>query len=387
MRGPLSSVAICGIGTAGCGEAPGWSDVELLASASAKALEDAGLTFKDVDGLCTASRTSMTWPTLVAEHLGLELNFIDSTTIGGASFVGHLLTASLAIEAGLCSTVLIAYGSAQRTGMSRAVIGAHRVALDPTPHEIAHRPLNPPASYALAAARHMYEYGTKREHLAEVAVAARAWANLNPAAYKQGPLSIDDVLSSPMLVDPLTVRDCCLVTDGAAAIVLTRRDRAKDRRHKPIQILGAAATTTHRQISELADITVTGALQTGRRAFEMSGLKPSNIDVLQLYDAFTINPILFLEDLGFCKKGEGGPFVANGRIAPGGDLPVNTNGGGLSCVHPGMYSLFGIVEAVEQLRGTCGKRQIENCNTALVHGNGGVLSAQATAILSNQAAR
>ncbi|CAM5197888.1 3-ketoacyl-CoA thiolase [Oligella ureolytica] len=198
------------------------------------------------------------------------------------------------------------------------------------------------------------------------------------------PLSIEDVLNSKMISDPLTVRDCCLVTDGAGAVVLVRADRAKDLKQKPVYVLGNATACWNRQISSMHDLTVSAAQQSGAAAFEMAGVKASDIDVVELYDAFTINTILFLEDLGFCKKGEGGAFVSGGRIAPGGELPVNTNGGGLSCVHPGMYGIFILIEAIRQLRGTCGERQIQDAKLALVHGNGGTLSSQSTAILGTE---
>ena len=231
----------------------------------------------------------------------------------------------------------------------------------------------------------MHEFGTTREMLAEVAVAARAWANLNPDAFARGPLSKHDVLNSRMISDPLTTKDCCLVTDGGGACVLVRADRAKDLRHKPAYILGAASAGWHRAIMCMPDLTITAATESGARAYAMAGMTPSDIRLAMLYDAFTINTILFLEDLGFCPKGEGGRFVQNGAIAPGGRLAVNTNGGGLSCVHPGMYGMFLILEAVIQLRGGAGDRQIPNLETALIHGNGGTLSSQCTAILGTEA--
>ena len=193
-------------------------------------------------------------------------------------------------------------------------------------------------------------------------------------------LSIDDVLSARMVSTPLTVRDCCLVTDGAGAFVLMRADRARDLVAKPVYVLGNATAVWNRQISSMENLTVTAASESGRRAFDMAGLTPADIDVVGLYDAFTINTLLFLEDLGFCKKGEAGAFVENGGIAPGGRLPVNTNGGGLSCVHPGMYGVFLVIEAVRQLRGDCGARQVKGARIALAHGNGGTLSSQSTAI-------
>jgi acetyl-CoA acetyltransferase len=195
------------------------------------------------------------------------------------------------------------------------------------------------------------------------------------------PLSIDDVLGARMVCDPLTVRDSCLVTDGAGAFVLVRADRARDLPRVPVHVLGTGTAVWNRQISSMHDLTTTAARDSGRAAFDMAGLSPRDIDVVQLYDAFTINVLLFLEDLGFCAKGEGGAFVRGGAIAPGGRLPVNTNGGGLSCVHPGMYGIFALIEAVRQLRGEGGDRQVAGARTALAHGNGGTLSSQATAVL------
>jgi acetyl-CoA acetyltransferase len=231
----------------------------------------------------------------------------------------------------------------------------------------------------------MHQFGTTREQLAEVAVAARAWANLNPAAFAHGPLTRGDVLASRMVSDPLTVRDCCLVTDGGGACVLVRADRARDRPRPPVYVLGAAGAGWHRAISAMPDLTITAAADSGPRAFAMAGLTPGDVRLAMLYDAFTVNTILFLEDLGFCPKGEGGRFVEGGAIGPGGRLAVNTNGGGLSCVHPGMYGMFLILEAVTQLRGEAGERQVPGLDVALVHGNGGVLSSQCTALLGREA--
>jgi acetyl-CoA acetyltransferase len=239
-------------------------------------------------------------------------------------------------------------------------------------------------AYALAAQRHMHEFGTSREQLAEVAVAARQWAQLNPAAWSREPLTVDDVLALPMLCDPFTVRDCCLVTDGGAAAVVVSAERARSLRKAPVHVLGAAEAHTHRHIAAMPNLVRTCAVESGERAFAEAGLTAADVDVVELYDAFTITPILFLEDLGFCAKGEGGAFVSGGRIAPGGELPVDTNGGGLSYCHPGMYGLLVLVEAVRQLRGECGARQVPDAHIALAHGNGGVLSSQATVILGDE---
>ncbi|PLC50748.1 thiolase [Pollutimonas subterranea] len=381
------AVAIAGVGQAGLGQAHGYTEMEILVQAAQRAVADAGLTMQDIDGIATASVTATMWAMPVIEHLGIRPTFIDSTMLGGSSFVAHLMPALQALESGQCNAVLVCYGSTQRTStIGRAEIANARRKLDPQPYEAPYNPLNPLSSYALVAARHMHQYGTRREHLAEVAVAARRWAQMNPEATQRDPLTIEEVLASRMVSDPLSVRDCCLVTDGAGAYVLVRADRAKDLKQKPVYVLGSSTAVWNRQISSMADLTVTAAQQSGRIAFEMAGLAPKDIDVVELYDAFTINTILFLEDLGFCKKGEGGDFVSNGGIAPGGHLPVNTNGGGLSCIHPGMYGVFIMIEAVRQLRASCGERQVANAKTAVVHGNGGTLSSQSTAILGTQAA-
>lgn len=384
MTRRIHDIAVVGVGIAGIGEAPGYSDIELLALAARAALQDAGLTLKDIDGLATANISSAVWPQNVAEYLQLRPRFVEGTNIGGAAFVSQLLPVARALQAGDCDAVLLCYGSAQRTSpRSRRDMLQARATLDPFPFEAPYRPFIPPSSYALMASRHMHQYGTTRAHLAEVAVAARRWAQLNPEAYLRTPLTVEDVLRAPMISDPFTAHDCCVVTDGAAAFVVTRADRARDLPRMPVHLLSCESAVWHRQVSSMHDLTVTPAAESGPRAYAAAGLRPSDIDTVQLYDAFTINTILFLEDLGFCPKGEGGPFVADGRIAPGGSLPVNTNGGGLSCVHPNMYGAFAVVEAVRQLRGDCGARQVSGARTALVHGNGGVAAGgQATAIFA-----
>ncbi|MFJ4293155.1 thiolase [Cupriavidus sp. NPDC089707] len=381
MRG---SIAIVGSATAGIGDAGGQTDLEISSRAIHAAVAGAGLEMSEIDGLMTASLSSSMWVVKLAEYLNIRPAFSDSTQIGGASFVGHLLTAAAAIRAGLCRNIVIAYGATPRGGNSVSATSPARAKLDPFPYEDPFQPFNPPTSYALAAMRHMHEYGTTRAQLAEVAVSARRWARLNPEAFRREPLTIDEVMGAKIISTPFTVRDCCLVTDGAGAIVVTSSDRTADLRRPPVYVLGTAVAHHHRQISCMPDLTATAARESGALAFRRAKSAPSEMDVVQLYDAFTINPILFLEDLGFCPKGEGGRFVQDGRIAPGGELPVNTNGGGLSCVHPGMYSIFALVEAVLQLRGECGDRQVPGASTALVHGNGGVLSAQATTVLSRE---
>ena len=371
--------AIVGTGHAGFGEAHGLTAYDVMAQSALAALGDAGLNLSDVDGLfCTMMEDSM--PALMAaEYLGIQPRFIDGTMSGGSSFVNYLTSATMALDAGLCDVALIVYGSNQRTASGRLVTASR-----PPAYEAPYNPRYPISAYAMAAARHMHEYGTTREQLADVAVAARAWAQRNPEAFERGPLTREDVLGARMVGDPLTVRDCCLVTDGGGAIVMVRADRARDFPKAPVYVLGSAAESSHRQISQMKDFTVTAARASGARAFAAAGVTPADIQAVELYDAFTINTILFLEDLGFCAKGEGGAFVEGGRIAPGGVLPVNTNGGGLSCVHPGMYGIFTVIEAARQIRGDAPGIQLKDIDLALAHGNGGVLSSQVTAILGSQ---
>lgn len=371
-----SAAAIVGIGISAQWDAPGRTLFDQLAAAVVEALDDAGLALGDVDGLFAGAPGSYLATLQVGEYLGLQPKFADNNMVGGSSFVGHLLTAAMALDAELCDVALICYGSDQRSAAGKLV----SVSRTPT-YEEPYRPRYPIAQYALAATRHMHEYGTTREQLAEVAVAARLWAQLNPEAFMRDPLSVEDVLAARMISDPLTARDSCLVTDGGGAVILTRSDRARNCPKAPIYLLGAAAAQTHFQIASMPDLTTTAAVDSGARAFAMAGLRPADVDLIQLYDAFTINTILFLEDLGFCPKGEGGRFAGGGTIAPGGALPVNTNGGGLSCNHPGMYGVFTIIEAVRQLRGKAGERQVRDAEVALCHGNGGVLSSQITALL------
>jgi acetyl-CoA acetyltransferase len=378
MRGlKRASAAIVGVAESDLGQvADGLSVIDLMAQGTQRALEDCGLGLKDVDGLFSATAQSRLSVLAFAEYLGIDPPFLGSTIVGGSSFEYHVAQAMAAIEQGLCNVAVIAYGSTQRS-IGRKQASQREI----NPYETPFKPFLPASAYALAAARHMHEFGTTREQLAAVAVAARDWALLNPAAWEKKPLTIDGVLSARPVSYPFTVRDCCLVTDGGGAIVVTSAARARALKKPPAYVLGCGQSVTHASISNMPDLTVTGAVASGRAAYQMAKLGPAEVDVLELYDAFTINTVLFLEDLGFCKKGEGGAFVSDGRIGPTGSVPVNTNGGGLSYCHPGMYGLFLLIEAVRQLRGECGARQVKDCELAIAHGNGGVLSSQATVIL------
>jgi acetyl-CoA acetyltransferase len=359
--------------------ADGLNPIDLMAQGIARAAADAGLRLRDIDGLLCATTQSRTSGLNLSEYLGISPRFIDTTILGGSSFMFHVAHAVAALQLGLCEVAAIAYGSTQRS------VGRRQASVrEINPFETPYRPFLPSTAYALAASRHMHEFGTTREQLAAVAVAARQWALLNPAAWEKKPLSVDEVLNARMVSYPFTVRDICLLTDGGGAIILTTPERARSLTKPPVYVLGCGQAITHANISSMPELTVTGAAESGRQAYAMAGLAAQDIDVVELYDAFTINTILFLEDLGFCAKGEGGSFVSDGRIAPGGALPVNTNGGGLSYCHPGMYGLFLLIEAVRQLRGECGNRQIDGAETAIAHGNGGVLSSQSTVILGTQ---
>lgn len=376
---PRGRTAIVGAATYGLGEAPGFESIDLAAQAALGALAMAGLRPKDVDGLFVGLPQDFLSGLSVSEYLGIRPKVTDNNRTGGSAFLTHVMWAALALDSRQCDVALICYGSNQRTGAGRLVSSMK------LPYfEALYEPTMPVAAYALAAARHMHQYGTTREQLAEVAVAARAWARLNPEAFMRDPLTVEEVLAARMVCDPLGVRDCCLVTDGAAALVMTRADRAKDLVGKPVYVLGAAAATDHMNISAMPDLTMTAAVESSRRALAQARVKVSEVDNVQLYDAFTINTVLFLEDFGFCPKGEGGRFVSEGTIAPGGKLPVNTNGGGLSCVHPGMYGLFTLVEGALQIMGQAGERQVRDAKLALCHGNGGVLSSQVTAVLGDE---
>src|SRR2546421_9650907 len=375
------SAAIIGAAESDIGAvASNMSPIDLMAQGIHRALADCGLRLKDVDGVFCAASQARTSAMSLCEYLRLPSAYTDSTIVGGSSFEVHVAHAQAAIAAGLCSVAVIAYGSTQRT------VGRRQAsAREYNPYETPFRPFLPSTAYALAASRHMHEFGTTREQLAEVAVAAREWALLNPVAWEKQPLTISEVLSARMISYPFTIRDICLVTDGGGAVIVASAERAKSLKKPPAYVLGCGHSVTHANITSMPDLTVTGALQSGRAAYEMARLGPKDIDVVELYDAFTINTILFLEDLGFCQKGEGGAFVSNGRIAPGGGLPVNTNGGGLSYCHPGMYGIFLVIEAARQIRGECGERQQPDVDVALVHGNGGVLSSEVTALLGSAA--
>jgi len=346
------------------------------------ALEDAGLTLGDVDGVCHPESAVG-----FAEYLGVHPSFTESTMTGGSSYEVHVEHAAAAIAAGVCDVVVSVYGATPRSDRTKGRRREWRRPTGPNPMAEWDMPYGlrtPMGPYALAADRHMHEFGTTSEQLAQIAVSTRQWAALNPRARYRDPITIDDVLASPMQVSPLHLLDCCLVTDGAGAFVMTSAERARTLRKAPVFVLGAATCTDHMVIGQMPDLTTTPGVVSGPRAFEMAGLEAADVDVLMSYDSFTITALLHLEDLGFCKKGEGGPFVADGHLGPGGSLAMNTNGGGLSFTHPGMYGMFLLTEATRQLRGECGDRQVAGADVAVAHGSGMFLSVMSTAVLGTE---
>jgi acetyl-CoA acetyltransferase len=359
---------------------------ELEVAMVLEALEDAGLTLADVDGVCHPESA-----VAFAEYLGVHPVFTESTMTGGSSYEVHVEHAASAIAAGVCDVVVSVYASTPRRdrvlGRRR---GGGRLPGGPNPMAEWEMPFGlrmPMGPYALAAARHMHEFGTSSEQLAQIAVSTRQWASLNPRARYRDPLTVAEVLASPLQVSPLHLLDCCLVTDGAGAFVMTSAARARTLRKPPVYVLGAATATDHMMIDQMPDLTTTPGVVSGSRAFEMAGVTPDDVDVLMSYDSFTITALLHLEDLGFCKKGDGGPFAAQGTLGPGGGRPaMNTNGGGLSFTHPGMYGMFLVTEATRQLRGEAERRQVPDPVIAVAHGSGMVLSVMSTAVLGTEAA-
>ncbi|HUG04071.1 MAG TPA: acetyl-CoA acetyltransferase [Steroidobacteraceae bacterium] len=380
--------AIVGAADTEVGVIAGMGATELCIDAILRALRDAGIGKDAVDGLVTCN--SMAEPLLyhaeaMAEYLQIFPRYCVSVGAGGGTTFTALHQAASAIASGICSTVVVAMADSLRSGMSRERALAMQSS---SGHPEFERPYGAPVPgyYALIARAHMHEYGTTPAQLAAVAVSARKHAARNPAAEKRAPISIADVLESRLIADPLHLLDCSLVSDGGAAIVMTSAERARDFRHPPVYLLGAGEGHSHEHISQARSLTTSAAADAGRRAFAMAGLGPADVDLAQLYDCFTPVVIIELEDLGFCAKGEGGAFVAAGNIAPGGALPVNTHGGLLSHCHPGNPgSMFALTEAVLQLRGQAGGRQLAKADIALVHGQGGIMSSHCTIVLGREA--
>jgi acetyl-CoA acetyltransferase len=355
-----------------------------------RALDDAGLELSDIDGFMSSS-IDLEQPIALAEYLRIDHKILGAVGVGGAIFEWMVHQASAHLRAGHCETIVLTYGSdlLSRTGRALGTGGlfgpkAGEVVTSAEQFELPYGS-NIVAAYALAATRHMHEFGSTPEQLAEIAVTCRHHAALNPHAQYRDPITVADVLKSRMIADPLHKLDCCVISDGGGAIIMTTAERARDLKSKPVFILGTAGTQTHHaNMGEMPDFTRPGAASAGPRAMAEAGITPADIDTVQLYDSFTITVLLMLEGLGFCGRGEGGAFAASGALRLGGSLPLNTDGGGLSACHSGMRGMHLLVEAVRQLRGCGGAAQVPDAKIALVCGSGYYLSGQAVAIMSSE---
>lgn len=382
------NVAIAGIYEHPDRKAPGMHPFELQARCILGALDDAGLTINDVDGFATAAGEEsegggVTDAVEMAEYLGIRPTWIDATDLGGAGPISQVGHAAAAIAAGQAEVVVVGYAATPRSSASNIGTGdTNTPTSGPGQFELPYG-ITTVGNYALAAHRHMHEFGTTPEQLAEIAVACRSHAANNPHARHRGPLSVDDVVTAPMIASPLRRYDCCIVTDGGGAVVVTSAERARDLPKKPAYLLGFGEAASQIQMHQMPSFVETPGTLSGPRAFAQAGVTHDQIDVAQVYDSFTITTLLILEDLGFCDKGEGGEFVSDGRITLGGQLPINTDGGGLSSNQPGRRGIFTMIENVRQIRGEGPGVQVPDVRHALCHGSGGYLSTAATLILGS----
>jgi acetyl-CoA acetyltransferase len=377
---------IVGVGLSDYPRAPHLTSYGHHALAMQRALADCGVALADIDGYMTSGTNGMSLDDVatMSEYLGVRARLVDGTQTGGGGFERFVELAAQAIRAGLSETVLITYGSDLRSNKRRSIRpGGGPFVEGPGAWEAPYG-ATIVGNYAMIAQRHMHEFGTTAEHLAEIAVSTRLHAASNPLAPDRTPLSIADVVNAPRVADPLGRYDCCLVTDGGGAVIMTTAERARDLRQKPIHVLGAATASTHWSIGQMPDLTTTGAVDAAQRAFAQAGLRPGDMDFAQIYDSFTITVLMMLEGLGFCGRGEGGAFVQDGRLRPGGLLPVNTDGGGLSACHPGMRGIFLLIESVRQLRGQAGDAQVPGARFGVACGSGGTMSFISAAILGSE---
>ena len=380
MKALSNAVCIVGVDESDeLGTLPHKSQLSLHLEAVTNAVRDAGLKVSDVDGIFTAGQHS---PALLGEALGVTPRYVDGTTVGGCSFIMMVEHAAAALHHGLCNVAVISHGE---SGRSQVGVTRSRDTSITGQYEIPFGYGAAPTQFALITTRHMHEYGTTLEQWAQVAVSTRAWACLNPKAMHKKPITVQDVLSSRPVIYPFNLLNICLVTDAGGAVVLTRADRARDCAKKPVYVRGMGEGTEHVSVAQMRRLTFSEATRiSGERAFAMAGVSHNDFNHIMLYDAFTSGPPIMLESLGFAKPGEGVRMFEDGRSTPGGTLPINTNGGGLSYTHTGMYGIFPIIEAARQLRGECGPRQVPNAKVSLVNGMGGMLSAAGTLVLSNE---
>ena len=368
--------AIAGVGTTAFGKTPGRTTYDLNVEAIRAAVADAGLRREDVDGVVckypTSGFTSL-YAAKVAAMAGIEPLVCATIDQAGATAIGAIQYAVMAIEAGLATTIVCCYGDNPRTGST----GTYS---RPRGTDAAYGAFGVAWGYGMLAQRHMLEYGTKPEHLAAVAIACRKHGAMNPAAQLAGkPLTLAAYFDGRYIAEPLRRDDCCLISDGGAAVVVTTLERARTLRRKPVRVLGMGQSHPAAEVQDRPSLTVTGAHRSGEAAFRMAGVTPRDIDVAQLYDCYTITLLTSLEDYGFCGKGEAGAFVEGGRIELGGALPVNTAGGLLA--ETGMPGLQLVVEGVRQLRGEGGDRQVPDAELCLVSGQGGIMHTHSTLIL------
>jgi acetyl-CoA acetyltransferase len=375
---------IAGVGETAMGKLPGKSSLALHALASKLALEDTGLTKSDIDGVLTCGSLVDNWPHhsgAFCEYFDIQPKYTDTVTQGGAGSCTMVQYAAMLIATGVCQTVLTVGADNQLSAMTRNK-AIQSFAKNRHPQYEYPFGLSTPAGYALIAQRHFHEFGTTRKHLANIAVVCRKHASLNPNAQARNPLSLEEALNSKPIASPLHLNDCCISSDGGGAVIVTSADRSRDLKNHPIVILGTGQGFSYEHICQAHNITDTGVRRAGKVAFEMARIEPKDIDVVELYDCFTITVLVQLEDYGFCPKGGGGSFVGEGHIQLGSKLPVNTNGGMLSFGNPGIAGgIFHIIEAVRQLRGDCGPRQVVGAQLALVGGVGGIFSHTSTLIL------
>src|SRR5690348_8606223 len=377
---PHNTVAIVGAAeTTRIGVIPDISQIQLHADAALNAMADAGLKPKDIDGIATAGET----PVTVAHYLGLTPKWVDGTAVGGCSFMIHVRHAAAAIASGLCETVLITHGESGRSGVGRT-----RNVVAPTSlagqFEQPYGPMGPPTLFTIPVLRYMKTYGLTHEQLAMVSVVQREWAAKNPRATFKTPITVEDVLNSRMIAYPFRLLQCCLVTDGGGALILVSGERARDFPQKPVYLLGTGESVETPMVSQMEDFTSSRAFRVaGPKAFAEAGVTHSDVDHLMIYDAFAHLPIYGLEDLGFVPRGEAGAFIAERNTAPGGKLPLNTNGGGLSYMHSGMYGMYALQESVRQMRGIA-PAQIPDARISVCHGVGGMFAASGTIVMSNE---
>jgi acetyl-CoA acetyltransferase len=377
----MKSIAIVGAAeTTDLGVIPHMSQIQLHADAALNTLADAGLTAADIDGVATAGES----PTAIAHYLGITPTWVDGTQVGGCSFMIHVRHAVAAIRDGLCETVLITHGESGRSNVGRGGFrGGGGASTLQGQFEAPYGVVGPPTMFTLPVLRYMKDFGMTHEQLAMVAVVQREWASRNPRATFREPITVDDVLNSRMIAYPFHLLECCLVTDGGGALILVAGERAKNFKQQPVYIIGSGESVETPMVSQMEDLTSSRAFKVaGPTAMKSAGIAHDDVHHMMIYDAFAHLPIYGLEDLGFCERGEAAQFIWEGNTRPGGKLPLNTNGGGLSYMHSGMYGMYALQESVRQLRGTAAA-QVPDAEISLCLGVGGMFGASGCVVMSN----